>query len=42
MVTIREFKEYRAKGSSGEIRHASLESAMDSPEAVYMGYHQRK
>lgn len=44
MVTIREFREYKAKGAVGHDRHASLESATESSQAVYMGYHhdQRK
>jgi hypothetical protein len=44
MVTIREFREYKAKGTVGHDRHASLESATESSQAVYMGYHhdQRK
>jgi hypothetical protein len=38
MVTIREFREYKAKGTVGHDRHASLESATESSQAVYMGY----
>lgn len=46
MVTIREFKEYKARMRSspmaGETRHASIQSTGESPDSVYMGYQPRK